>query len=125
MAVLSGGGFSVTVLPGETVDYQVVGRLTDSLNEGLAGFRFDLEFDGGDLPQADAPTGGNMLNFTNPLGWSNPAGFGGTLKDGKLQAKSLQSRSGPMASCRTLFGPATIGWFCRWRTSSRVSRLPH
>ncbi|MCZ6596038.1 MAG: hypothetical protein O7B99_00200 [Planctomycetota bacterium] len=84
MAVLSGGGFSVTVLPGETVDYQVVGRLTDNLNEGLAAFRFDLEFDGGGLPQADAPTSGIMLNFTNPLGWSNPAGFGGTLKDGKL-----------------------------------------
>ena len=84
VSVESGGSNSISVSPGTTVNYQVVGELTDLLNEGLAGVVFDLSFDGGALGQADAPTGGNMLHFDDPMGLSNPAGFGGTVVSGDL-----------------------------------------
>jgi len=84
VSVESAGSNSVTVTPGTTVSYAVVGELTDLMNEGLAGVSFDLAFDGGPLPQAAAPAGGNMLHFAPPMGLSNPAGFGGTSSGGAL-----------------------------------------
>jgi hypothetical protein len=45
---------------------------------------FDLEFDGGSLIQADAPTELPMLSFVPPAGLGNPAGFGGTPVAGRL-----------------------------------------
>ncbi len=84
VSVESGGSNTVTVNPGTTVNYTVVGELSDLLNEGLAGVSLDLKFTGGDLTQADAPTSGNMLNFTDDLGLSNPAGYGGTVINGDL-----------------------------------------
>ena len=84
LSVESGSSNAITVAPGATVNYEVLGTLTDDLNEGLAMFCFDLAFSGGALAQADAPVSANMLNFTNPLGISNPAGFGGTPIDGRL-----------------------------------------
>lgn len=84
LQVTSGGAQTVYVQTGQTVSYVVAGELSDNMNQGLAFFAFDLEFSGGALPQADAPTSANMLNFATPLGLNNPAGFGGTLNNGNL-----------------------------------------
>ena len=73
------GSSSISVAPGSEVRYEVVGELGDDANEGLAFFIFDLEFDGGDLPQADTPTGAPMNSFVIPGGVTNPAGFGGAV----------------------------------------------
>lgn len=80
---------SISVAPGATVNYKVVGVLNDETNEGLALVGFDLDFDGGDLAQANEPTGelscGNpMVNFVIPEGLTNPAGYGGTIIGGNL-----------------------------------------
>lgn len=84
LSVESGGSNSIAVTPGVTINYQVVGELDDLLNEGLAGFALDLAFDGGNLAPAAAPTSGNMLQFTDPAGLSNPGGYGGTASGGDL-----------------------------------------
>jgi len=84
LSIESGGGTQVTVAAGATVDYVVLGELSDTQNQGLAMFAFDLSFDGGALPQADPPTTTEMLNFASPLGLNNPAGFGGTPIGGDL-----------------------------------------
>ncbi|MGB2987940.1 MAG: hypothetical protein WBE26_18885, partial [Phycisphaerae bacterium] len=73
------GSNYVVVDSGATVNYQIVGLLSDTDNLGLALFGFDLVFDGGDLPQADTPTTGPITSFVKPDGITNPAGFGGTL----------------------------------------------
>lgn len=75
---------SSTVPPDSAVDYQVIGKLSDSANEGLALVGLDLEFDGGDLAQANAPTELPMSNFVIPDGLTNPAGYGGTVQTGNL-----------------------------------------
>ncbi|MGB2986600.1 MAG: hypothetical protein WBE26_12045 [Phycisphaerae bacterium] len=89
--VRSGGSNSITVGPGAEVTYEVVGVLSDDSNEGLALFGLNLLFDGGDLAQADTPTGvptsgcdNPMINFTIPWGITNPDGFGGTVINGDL-----------------------------------------
>lgn len=84
VSVESGGSNNISVNPGTTVNYTVVGELSDLLNEGLAGVTFNLSFSGGALAQAAAPTSGNMLHFKSPMGLSNPAGFGGTVTSGSL-----------------------------------------
>ena len=78
--VVSDAGLDmVTVSPGATVNYEVLGVLSsDTDNEGLALFGFDLVFDGGDLAQTDTPTSGPIASFVIPDGITNPAGFGGT-----------------------------------------------
>ena len=76
ISVESGGLNSITVSPGQVVSYDVVGELTDSLNEGLALFSVDLDMPGATLTPAATPTAGNMVGFAPPLGLSNPAGFG-------------------------------------------------
>jgi len=70
------GDPSTNVAPGAPVQYRVVGVLSDTLNEGLALFGFDLVFDGGVLSSAVAPA--EMNSFVKPDGITNPAGFGGT-----------------------------------------------
>ncbi|MFQ5461177.1 MAG: hypothetical protein ACE5E5_00970 [Phycisphaerae bacterium] len=85
VSVESGGLNAVTVAPGDTVDYAIVGELSDNLNEGLALFGFDLSFDGGDLAQASAPGTANIAAFVSPDGINNPAGFGGTIIAGDLK----------------------------------------
>lgn len=88
VSVLTAAGDpAITVGPGATVDYKVVGILSDTTNKGLALFGFDLVFDGGALTtQALAPTG--MESFVKNEGITNPAGFGGTMgvpgHDGEL-----------------------------------------
>jgi len=74
----SGGQVTVTVGPGATVPYAVVGELSDNLNEGLAMFSFDLAFTGAALAPASEPSTSPMVNFDRPAGLTNPAGFGGT-----------------------------------------------
>ena len=69
----------VTVPPGETVNYEVRGVLSsDTDNEGLGLFGFDLVFDGGALAQTSTPSSGPIASFVIPDGITNPAGFGGT-----------------------------------------------
>ncbi len=91
VSVESVGSHSVVVAPGATVRYEVIGILSDDSNEGLALVGFDLDFDGGDLMQADTPTGdpnsgceNPMIHFTQPWGITNPAGYGGTIIGGDL-----------------------------------------
>ena len=79
------GTSSVTLGPGCTVDYFVIGELSDSPNEGLAlvGFNLDLKDAGGQtaivMPQGDTPTTLPMANFVTPDGITNPLGYGGTI----------------------------------------------
>jgi len=92
LLVRSGGADQVTVIPGSSVEYDVVGELGDASNEGLALIVFDLSFDGGELVPAADPTSPPMSNFAPPAGFSNPAGFGGTVVDGDLvQVGGLQN----------------------------------
>jgi len=91
VSVESGGSNAVIVGPGDAVPYTVVGILSDDFNEGLALVGFDLDFDGGNLAQADSPTGdpnsgceNPMIHFTKPWGLTNPAGYGGTIITGDL-----------------------------------------
>jgi len=84
IAVTSAGSGSLVVAPGAQVPYTVTLELGDASTDGLAGFAFDLVFDGGDLSAATAPASGPTLAFRSPTGFSNPAGFGGTLIDGDL-----------------------------------------
>jgi len=91
VSVESGGSNGIAVAPGGLVGYQVVGLLSDDNNQGLALVGFDLDFDGGDLSQADNPTGdpnsgceNPMIHFTEPWGITNPAGYGGTVIHGDL-----------------------------------------
>ena len=57
LRIESGGSTSITVRPGEVISYDVIGELTDNLNQGLALVLLDLSFDGGDLSQANSPVG--------------------------------------------------------------------
>lgn len=95
LTVQSAGLSSISVNPGQLVVYKVRGELTDQQNEGLAGFTFDLSFDGGPLGQAGAPISSPMNGFAPPLGLSNPAGFGGTSVGGDLvQVGGMQNTIG-------------------------------
>lgn len=85
VTVHSNGSSSVTVPPGAVVPFTVTLELTDGTTDGLAGFALDLEFDGGALTVPTAPATGPTLAFRSPTGFSNPAGFAGTLIDGALR----------------------------------------
>jgi hypothetical protein len=85
LLVESGGQTTLTVGPGATVPYQVLGELSDNLNEGLAMFSLDLSFSGGPLPPASEPSTSPMVSFDVPAGLTNPAGFGGTVAAGVLR----------------------------------------
>lgn len=83
------GTNAITVNPGATVNYKIIGTLTDNVNEGLALIALSLDFTGGDLTQANTPAGAiTCLNpmpaFVVPQGMGNPDGFGGTLMGGNL-----------------------------------------
>lgn len=102
--VKSGGQSVVKVSPGATVNYSVLGELSDAANEGLAMFALDLSFTGGPLLQADAPSSGTMTNFAAPLGLNNPAGFGGTVSRGVLRQVG-----GAQNTINNLLAPMPIG----------------
>ncbi len=78
------GTNAITVHPGDTVNYKIVGELSNDPNEGLALIGLSLDFDLADLTPADAPSTNPMLNFVIPAGITNPAGFGGTVIGGNL-----------------------------------------
>ncbi|MEL6430076.1 MAG: hypothetical protein AAFR54_12925, partial [Planctomycetota bacterium] len=84
IAAVSRGARVIEVAPGQSVDYQILGRLGGDANLGLAMFALDLEFTGGALTQASTPTSGPLVEFVAPRGVNNPAGFGGTLDGGRL-----------------------------------------
>jgi hypothetical protein len=91
LSIKSMGQSTVTVRPGVTIRYRVIGELSDDNNEGLALIGFDLHFEGGPLQQADEPTGepdagceNPMIHFAAPWGVTNPSGFGGTVIGGDL-----------------------------------------
>lgn len=104
LSIESGGSNAVTVSPGEIVTYNVVGELSDSLNEGLALFSIDLSMPGVTLTPAGAPTSTNMQNFDSPLGLSNPAGFGGTQT-----GADLKQIGGMQNTLLNSFAPAPSG----------------
>ena len=84
LSVQSAGSNTITVGPGATVNYTIVGELSDNASHGLAMFSATLEWTGGSLAQASTPASAPMNNFSAPLGFNNPAGFGGTPVAGKL-----------------------------------------
>jgi hypothetical protein len=102
--VQSGGSSNVTVPPGATVSWAVVGELSDNLNAGLALFSVDLSWSGGPLAPASNPTSGPMLNFTRPAGLTNPAGFGGTVIGGQLRQVG-----GAQNTIKNTFAPFPLG----------------
>ena len=67
-----------------TLNYRVFAELGDNDNQGLALIGYDLEFDGGALDPASPPADGSMDSLVKPAGLTNPAGYGGTLDNGKL-----------------------------------------
>jgi hypothetical protein len=75
---------SIIVGPGTPVGYTIRGELSDNASLGLAMFTFDLSWGGGALGIADTPSSDPMKRFANPEGLNNPAGFGGTQKNGRL-----------------------------------------
>jgi hypothetical protein len=94
----SDGPNAINVEPGEVVEYQVKGVLTSSPSHlGLALVGFNLVYSGGDLLQANTPTGAcdntcdcvntcdnAMAHFVKNCGITNPAGYGGTIINGDL-----------------------------------------
>lgn len=104
LRIESGGQTAVTVSPGQIITYDVVGELTDSLNEGLALFVIDLGMPGATLTAAGTPTSSNMLNFDMPLGMTNPAGFGGTQA-----GSTLKQVGGMQNTLKNSFAPVPNG----------------
>ena len=121
VAAESGGSNSVEVAPGAEVEYQVLGVLSDTVNEGLALFGLDLVFTGGDLGQADSPAAGTMFSFVIPEGITNPAGYGGTTnvagREGDLVqvgggANTIMNGQVPCDCPEDCPGTACVGGFC-------------
>jgi len=84
LAVSSDGASTVIVDPGATVPFEVTAVLSDTDNEGLSYFIFDLSFDGGPLSPVAVPETAPLTHLAAPLGYGNAAGYGGTVVDGVL-----------------------------------------
>jgi hypothetical protein len=102
----SGGATTVSVAPGTVLTWAAVGELSDGLNQGLALFSLDLQWTGGALPPASAPSASPMLNFARPAGLNNPAGFGGTA--GAQPGRLLQV-GGAQNTIANAFAPYPAG----------------
>jgi len=100
LSVESGGMNAITVLPGETINWDVVGELSDAANEGLAMFVVDICYDGGTLSQGVTPTTNPMMNFN----LSNPSGYGGTP-----DVCSLSQAGGAQNTIDQAFAAAPVG----------------
>jgi hypothetical protein len=84
-----GGECAIQARCGATIPFQIIGELSDGNNDGLGMFGLTLAFDGGAIPHVEQPSGdpsceNPMANFVQPLGFTEPNGFGGTLVNGKL-----------------------------------------
>ena len=76
---------STQVGPGGSVNYEVRGSLSgEDGNLGLATFGFDLLTDTGLGQAAASPGGGLNGKFSEPNGYTDPGGFGGTAQDDDL-----------------------------------------
>ena len=104
LSIESGGQNSITVSPGQVVSYDLVGELSDSLNEGLALFVVDLSMPGATLTPMATPTAGNMAGFAAPLGVNNPAGYGGTQS-----GSALKQVGGMQNTIKSSFAPKPTG----------------
>lgn len=94
----------VYVLPGASVDFEIVGELGGDASEGLAMFAFDLSFSGGALTPVVPPAAGPVQEFVAPRGVNNPEGYGGTLRGGVLKQVG-----GAMNTIANSFAPAPSG----------------
>jgi hypothetical protein len=74
----------IRIGPGQPVPYVILGELSDASSGGLALFALDLSFTGGPLNPSRTPIAFPMMNFASPLGFTNPAGYGGTPAGGTL-----------------------------------------
>lgn len=78
LRAVSGGSNSIVVAPGAEVSYEILGLLSSNTdNQGLALFGFDVGFSGGALGALSCPSG--VASFVIPEGINNPDGCGGTL----------------------------------------------
>lgn len=84
VTITSAGSATVNGQPGATLPYQVMAQLSNTSNDGLAGFTFDLDFSGGSLTPVGRPATGPTANFDRPMGMTNPGGYGGTISGGRL-----------------------------------------
>lgn len=82
VSITSDGSDTITVPAGATISFDVNGVVGSHGNSGLAGFAFDLSFDGGDLTPVQVPIG--LESFASPQGFNNPQGFGGKVVNGDL-----------------------------------------
>src|SRR5689334_5477930 len=98
------GATTLIVGPGRVGHYQLLGTLSNSTSDGLAYFSTTLAFSGGPLAQAASPSSAPMNAFAPPLGFSNPAGFGGTVVGGQLV-----QLGGAQNTIQNSFAPAPIG----------------
>lgn len=80
----SNGQALVRIGPGGSVPYVIQGELSNGSSGGLAMFALDLSFTGGALSPTATPTTAPMRNFAAPMGFVNPAGYGGTQAGGNL-----------------------------------------
>ena len=90
----SGGVSTVEVAPGVTVDYEVIGELTDALNEGLALWACDIAFTGGPLVQGVVGSGMGEFAEAGDAGITNPAGYGGTTTVVGREGELVQAGGG-------------------------------
>ena len=104
LIVQSGGSNTVAALPGATVNYAVIGQLSDGASDGLAAFSLNLTFSGGALSPANAPSSAPMTSFNRPAGLTNPAGYGGTVVSGVLVQVG-----GAQNTIRNVFAPYPNG----------------
>jgi hypothetical protein len=100
----SSGQTSITVSPGQSISFDVIGELTDATNEGLALFSIDLTLPGATLTPVSTPATAAMMNFASPLGMTNPAGFGGTQN-----GASLKQVGGMQNTFKNSFAPQPSG----------------
>jgi len=98
LSVQSNGANGISIAPGSAFSYQIVGVLSNTSSQGLAGFAFDLGLQGGPFTAPAAP-GSAVSSFVFPEGLSNPNGFGGLIDGGVLrQIGGLQNTFGGVAS---------------------------
>lgn len=104
LKVRTSGNSTITVAPGASVPWEVIGELSDAANQGLAFVSVDMHFTGGPIAPASAPSSGPMVNFNLPNGMTNPQGFGGvSVGNDLLQVGGCQN------TWNNVFAPVPTG----------------